>query len=63
MTVYNLHTSILIQKSPIFRDMFELPQLENPQGLNETNAILLEGVTCEEFEDLLQWIYKMYVLA
>jgi hypothetical protein len=59
MTVYNLHASILAQKSPIFWDMFSLPLTANPQGLNEHNAILLEGITCEEFDDLLQWIYKM----
>lgn len=40
--------------------MFALPDKSDvPQGSNEEHAIFLEGVTREEFGDLLEWIYKM----
>jgi hypothetical protein len=60
-TLYRVHRGVLIQKSPIFRDMFALPSAENqqPEGTHQDNPIFLEQVTSEEFDDLLQWIYKM----
>jgi hypothetical protein len=58
-TVYNVHRSILAQKSTVFKDMFALPDTPHPQGSDETNPIILEDVTCQEFDDLLEWIYKM----
>jgi hypothetical protein len=60
-TLYRVHRGLLIQKSPIFRDMFALPSAGNqqPEGTHQGNPIFLEQVTSEEFDDLLQWIYKM----
>jgi hypothetical protein len=39
--------------------MFGLPVTSNPQGSDEMNPIVFEGVTRQEFDDLLEWIYKM----
>ncbi|KAH7903830.1 hypothetical protein BJ138DRAFT_1189012 [Hygrophoropsis aurantiaca] len=63
-TLYNIHRSMMIQKSAVFADMFALP-MENLnttdiQGIHEENPIVLHNVvTSIMLDDLLDWIYKI----
>jgi len=58
-TLFYIHRGVLIQKSDVFRDMFSMPTGHDaPQGSSEDNPIQLPGVTSEEFNDFLCWIYK-----
>jgi hypothetical protein len=42
----------LFAKSPVFKDMFSMPQLPNvkPDGTDETCPLKLEGITVEAFK-------------
>ncbi|KAH7919742.1 hypothetical protein BV22DRAFT_998470, partial [Leucogyrophana mollusca] len=59
---YNIHRSMMIQKSKVFADMFTLPteNIKDVQGTHEENPIVLHGdITSVMFDDLLDWIYKI----
>jgi len=50
---------VLAGKSAVFKDMFTLPDTPDLQGATENNPLVLDYVTCQEFDYLLKWIYKM----
>ena len=46
-------SAYLTQESEVFRDMFHIPnQLQ--EGANDANPVVLEGVTEDEFRNLLR---------
>ncbi|EJF61195.1 hypothetical protein DICSQDRAFT_106259 [Dichomitus squalens LYAD-421 SS1] len=57
-TLYKVHRSLLERHSPVFREMFMLPQPEGSiEGLSEENPITLEGIEADDFTRLLSLLY------
>jgi hypothetical protein len=49
--------------SPIFDEMFTLPQSGTPDGTDNEHPLKLEGVTAEEFRPFARAASSQYVLA
>jgi hypothetical protein len=58
--LYRIHLSILQKLSPVFRDIFSIPQITLGRAIqgSEENPILLERTKRDEFDDFLLWIYR-----
>ena len=62
-TLYNLHRSLLERHSPIFREMFLVPQPDgSTEGLSEDHPIMLSGICAINFTRLLWLLYPPYVV-
>ncbi|RPD67210.1 hypothetical protein L227DRAFT_619446 [Lentinus tigrinus ALCF2SS1-6] len=62
-TLYKLHRSLLERHSPVFRELFTVPQPEgSTEGLAEDNPIILSGIEAIDFTRLL-WLLYPPVLA
>jgi hypothetical protein len=56
-SLYKLHRSILINVSNLFKDLFEVPRTENPDGYSQDNPIILQQVEAKIFDMMLQSAY------
>ncbi|KAJ6489499.1 hypothetical protein C8R47DRAFT_1273759 [Mycena vitilis] len=57
--VYKVHVSHFKILSPNVASILNIPDnMAGPKQGSEANPILLEGFTCEVFEDFLAWIYR-----
>ena len=57
---------MLVQHSPVFRDMFMVPQPEpesggSIEGSNDDNPIVLEGVKSQDFTLLLSYLFPRLI--
>jgi hypothetical protein len=64
--LFRVHKHFLAENSPIFNAMFSLPHGakvgSTAEGAFDTNPIFLSDVTVLEFETLLQFFYKSFLL-
>ncbi|KZT73327.1 hypothetical protein DAEQUDRAFT_464321 [Daedalea quercina L-15889] len=57
-TLYRFHRHFLTRHSKAFETTFSLkPENEKPEGLTDEHPVLLEGITCKDFERLLCLFY------
>ncbi|KAI0832373.1 hypothetical protein BC628DRAFT_1528243 [Trametes gibbosa] len=57
-TQYKLHRSLLEKHSPIFRELFTIPQPEgSTEGCTEDNPIFLSGIQADDFTRFLGLLY------
>ncbi|KAF8589487.1 hypothetical protein K439DRAFT_1523220 [Ramaria rubella] len=58
-TLFNVHRSILLRHSAVFRDMFDMPPTagEPVEGTSDQNPIRLGNVSALDFERLLAILY------
>ena len=54
---FRVYKSILAIASPVFRDMFDVGKADATEGLLPDNPIRLDGVSVEDFRQLLRAIY------
>ncbi|KAI1795188.1 hypothetical protein LXA43DRAFT_993832 [Ganoderma leucocontextum] len=56
--LYRLHRSILERHSPVFRELFMVPQPDGSnEGLSDRNPVVLEGIDPKDFTRLLCLLY------
>lgn len=59
---YRLHRSLLGKHSPVFRELFTIPQPEgSTEGCSEENPIVLSGIQAANFTRFLSLLYPPYV--
>ncbi|KAF9453369.1 hypothetical protein P691DRAFT_695060 [Macrolepiota fuliginosa MF-IS2] len=58
--LFKVHRHFLIKESEVFRNMFASPKAESTatEGTCDEQPILIPGVTVEEFETLLEFLYS-----
>ncbi|KAI0726910.1 hypothetical protein C8Q72DRAFT_887192 [Fomitopsis betulina] len=58
-TLFRVHRHFLTRHSKVFADLFKLPPVAGKpgEGLTDEHPIILEGVTCRDFERLLSLFY------
>ncbi|RDX55570.1 hypothetical protein OH76DRAFT_1428616 [Lentinus brumalis] len=57
-TQYKLHRSLLERHSPVFRELFTVPQPhDSSEGVSEDNPIVLFGIQATNFTRLLRLLY------
>ncbi|GJJ08408.1 hypothetical protein Clacol_002624 [Clathrus columnatus] len=64
-TLFNVHRSLLMRHSTVFKDMFEMPSGpvsgESVEGSNDENPVRLENVRAVDFERLLSILYPSVI--
>lgn len=61
---YRLHRSLLGKHSPVFRELFTIPQPEgSTEGCSEENPIVLSGIQAANFTRFLSLLYPPYVYS
>ena len=56
-TIFKVHRHDFEDNSPVFRDMFDVGKADATEGLLPDNPIRLEGISVEDFRQLLRAIY------
>ena len=63
-TLYKLHRSLLERHSPVFQELFTVPQPEgSTEGLADDNPIVLPGIQAVNFTRLLWLLYPPCVVS
>ncbi|KAI0092155.1 hypothetical protein BDY19DRAFT_928580 [Irpex rosettiformis] len=59
-TIFKVHRRGFEESSPIFRDMFAVAKEDETLGLDPSNPIQLEGITIDQFKQLLSVMYHLH---
>jgi len=66
-TLFRVSRQYFVEKSPIFRDMFSIPQIQiegsSPEGSSDEKPLRLEGISKVDFERLLKVMYPSSALS
>jgi hypothetical protein len=59
--VFTIDRHVLLQASPVFKDMFVVGDSSSGEGTSEDSPITLEGYKADDFEALLKVLYPTWV--
>lgn len=56
--IFRIHRYFLIRESKVFREILQRPSLVKAAEQPDDTPIVLSGITCREFESLLDFLYE-----